>query len=75
MASRRPGPGELLAGASGLLLVLVMFLPWFGLDARVRLPGTGEVITVDGGNLNAWEAFGAIDIVLVVAALSRSRWW
>ncbi len=69
MASRRPGPGELLAGASGLLLVLVMFLPWFGLDARVRLPGTGDVITVDGGNLNAWEAFGAIDIVLVVAAL------
>ena len=51
MASRRPGPGELLAGASGLLLVLVMFLPWFGLDARVRLPGTGDVIKVDGGDL------------------------
>ncbi len=44
MTSRRPGPGELLAGASGVLLLLVMFLPWFGLDGRARVPGTGQVI-------------------------------
>jgi outer membrane biosynthesis protein TonB len=70
MASRRPGPGELLVGASGFLLLLVMFLPWFGLDGRVRVPNIG-VISIGAQNLNAWEAFGAIDIVLAfVAALA-----
>jgi hypothetical protein len=67
MASRRPGPGELLAGASGLLLLLAMFLPWFGLDGRVRVPGVG-VISIGAQNQNAWEAFGAIDVVLALAA-------
>jgi hypothetical protein len=67
MAPRRPGPGELLAGASGLLLLGSMFLPWFGLNGRARVPGVG-VIEIGAGNLNAWEAFAAIDIVLAVAA-------
>src|SRR5918998_5236485 len=69
MASRRLGPGELLAGASGLLLLLALFLPWFGLDGRVRVPGTGEAITVEGRSVDAWEAFGAIDLVLVAVAV------
>jgi hypothetical protein len=69
MASRRPGPGELLAGASGLLLLLAMFLPWFGLNGRARVPGSGQVITVGRDNLDAWEAFSAIDVVLAVAAV------
>ncbi|MEA2401882.1 MAG: hypothetical protein QOK00_2285 [Thermoleophilaceae bacterium] len=68
MAPRRPGPGELLAGAGGLLLLLVMFLPWFGLDGRARVPGINRVITVDGGNLNAWQAFDSIDVVLALVA-------
>jgi hypothetical protein len=67
MASRRPGPGELLVGASGLLLLLAMFLPWFGLDGRVRVPNLG-VISIGAQNQNAWDAFGAIDVVLAVAA-------
>jgi len=67
MAPRRPGPGELLAGASGLLLLLAMFLPWFGLNGRARVPGVG-VIEIGAGNLNAWEAFAAIDVVLAAAA-------
>ncbi|MEA2456159.1 MAG: hypothetical protein QOI45_2421 [Thermoleophilaceae bacterium] len=68
MAPRRPGAGELLAGAGGLLLLLVMFLPWFGLDGRARVPGINRVITVDGGNLNAWQAFDSIDVVLALVA-------
>src|SRR4051812_50071631 len=67
MAPRRPGPGELVVGASGLLLLLVMFLPWFGLDGRVRVPGAG-VISIGAQNLSAWEAFGVIDVVLALAA-------
>ena len=68
MTPRRPGPGALLAGASGVLLLLVMFLPWFGLNGRARVPGTGQVISLGRDNLSAWEAFGAIDVVLAVAA-------
>jgi hypothetical protein len=68
MAPRRPGPGELLAGASGGLLLLAMFLPWFGLNGRARVPGTGEVISLGRDNLSAWEAFGGIDMVLALAA-------
>ena len=69
MASRRPGPGELLAGASGILLLLAMFLPWFAVDAGLRLPGRSDAIIVDGRGVDAWEAFGAIDVVLAAGAL------
>jgi hypothetical protein len=69
MASRRPGPGELLAGASGLLLLLAMFLPWFGVDASLTLPGAADPITVEGRGLDAWETFGAIDMVLAASAV------
>jgi hypothetical protein len=69
MASRRPGPGELLAGASGFVLLLAMFLPWYGVDSSARLPGTDTVVTVSTDSLSAWEAFTAIDIVLAATAL------
>jgi hypothetical protein len=68
MRARRPGPGELVAGASGLLLLLAMFLPWFGLNGRARVPGSGEVITVGRGNIDAWEAFSGIDVLLLLVA-------
>jgi hypothetical protein len=67
MASRRPGPGEIVVGASGLLLLVAMFLPWFGLDGRVRVPGVGA-ISIGAQNQNAWEAFGGVDVVLALAA-------
>lgn len=69
MASRSPGPGELLAGLSGLLLLLAMFLPWFGLNGRARVPGTDEVITVGRDNVTAWEAFSGIDVLLALVAV------
>ena len=69
MASRRPGPGELLAGASGLLLLLAMLLPWFGVEASLTLPGSSEPVVVVEGGRNAWESFAVIDIVLAVAAV------
>src|SRR5215213_2878468 len=68
MAQRRPGPGELLAGASGLLLLLAMSLPWFGLNGRVRVPGSGEVISLGRDNVDAWAAFAAIDVVQALTA-------
>jgi len=73
MRARHPGPGELVAGAGGLLLLLAMFLPWFGLNGRARVPGSGEVITVGRGEVDAWEAFSGIDVLLLlVAALAMA---
>ncbi len=46
--------GEWIAGISGVALFVVMFLPWFGVDATV----------------NAWEAFDFIDVVLMLAVIS-----
>ena len=68
MRARYPGPGELVAGAGGLVLLLAMFLPWFGLNGRARVPGSGEVITVGRGEVNAWEAFSGIDVLLLLVA-------
>ena len=60
--------GALVAGASGALLMGSMFLPWFGLDARIELPGEPASATVEAARLNAFEAFAVIDIVLFVSA-------
>jgi hypothetical protein len=69
MASRRPGPGELLAGASGLALLLAMLLPWFGVEASLTLPGDAEPVVVAEAGRNAWESFAVIDVALAAAAV------
>ena len=52
--------GEKIAGASGIALLLLMFvLNWFNIE------GAGDL-----GGLNAWQSFGIIDLVLLLAALA-----
>ena len=63
------GPGELVAGAGGALLLLATFLPWFGVDSAVQLPGRDEATTVRGVGVSAWHAFAAIDVVLLAVAI------
>ena len=50
--------GELIAGAGGVALLVVMFLDWYALE------GIGEVAA------NAWEAFSITDLILALTALS-----
>lgn len=53
--------GEKIAGASGVALILIMFIfDWFSVDTGFGLEFGG----------NAWEVFGGIDIVLFLAALA-----
>jgi amino acid transporter len=52
----------MIAGASGLVLLVVMFLPWYGVSAHF-----GGVSVSDTGN--AWEVFSTIDIILFLVAL------
>jgi hypothetical protein len=54
--------GEQIAAASGIALLIVMFLPWYGVDANV-----GPVSISDSAN--AWEVFSFIDILLFLIAL------
>lgn len=55
--------GEKVAGASGVALILIMFIfDWFSVEAA------GGIGPSFGGN--AWEVFGGIDIVLFLAALA-----
>ena len=51
--------GEKIAGASGIALILIMFIfNWYGIDVG------GESVPDSGAN--AWEVFSFIDIVLFV---------
>ena len=64
MEASRLNTGEKIAGISGVLLLIIMFLfDWFTIDVG------GGVFDVSTGG-NAWESFGFIDLVLFLAAAS-----
>jgi hypothetical protein len=58
--------GDLLAGVGGAVLLVAMFLPWFGKVSPFCTPLPGHAC---GHNVDAWEAFGFTDVVLFAAAL------
>jgi hypothetical protein len=60
--------GRAVAGACGLALLLAMFLPWFGGEQLVELPG-GQVVTAEDENSDAWQSFALIDLVLFATAV------
>ncbi|HEX6582742.1 MAG TPA: hypothetical protein VF056_03995 [Thermoleophilaceae bacterium] len=55
MDLRRLRAGEWFAGISGLVLLVALFLPWYGDDA---------------GSRTGWGSLGALDVVLAVVALA-----
>ncbi|HEY3186135.1 MAG TPA: hypothetical protein VGJ70_01590 [Solirubrobacteraceae bacterium] len=57
---------ELLGMASGVLLVLSMFLPWF--TTSDTNPNSQLAGKSGGAGVNAWEVFQTLDILLVLAA-------
>ena len=61
MDTSRISFGEMIAGVSGLLLFLFMFIDWYGVDVDVA------GFTASGG-FNAWQAFSFIDLLLFLAA-------
>jgi hypothetical protein len=54
--------GEQIAAASGIALLIVMFLPWYGVDVNVGPVSASE-------SASAWEALSFIDILLFLIAL------
>ena len=54
--------GDQIAAASGIALLIVMFLPWYGVDVSVGPISASE-------SASAWEALSFIDILLFLIAL------
>jgi hypothetical protein len=54
--------GEQIAAAGGIALLIVMFLPWYGVDVNVGPVSASE-------SASAWEALSFIDILLFLIAL------
>jgi hypothetical protein len=60
-------PGELIAAAGGVALLVVMFLDWYAAGGTTEVGGRDIEISV---GFSAWEAFGITDILLALAALT-----
>ncbi|MEA2401066.1 MAG: hypothetical protein QOK00_1469 [Thermoleophilaceae bacterium] len=54
--------GEQIAGVSGVVLLISLFLPWYGVDVSVGGFSASE-------SASAWEAMGFIDILLFLVAV------
>jgi hypothetical protein len=55
--------GDQIAAVSGAVLLIALFLPWYGID--VNLGG----IAAGSASASAWEALGFIDILLFLVAV------
>jgi hypothetical protein len=54
--------GDQIAAASGIALLIFMFLPWYGVDANIGPVSLSQ-------SFSAWETFGFVDILLFLIAL------
>jgi hypothetical protein len=57
------GVGDQIAAVSGIVLLISLFLPWYGVD--VNIAGVASA----SASATAWEALSFIDILLFVVAL------
>jgi hypothetical protein len=55
--------GELVAGVSALVLLIVMFLPWYGASVKA-----GPISA--SANATAWQAYSLIDLILFVSIVA-----
>jgi hypothetical protein len=62
---------EPVAGLGGLLLLVSLFLPWYGVDATVAADGDPLVMPYLAvvEDITGWQAFTVIDILLALLAL------
>lgn len=61
MDSSRLSVGEIIAGASGVALLVFMFLPWYGVDVDLAGFSASE-------SFSAWEVLSTIDVLLFLIA-------
>jgi hypothetical protein len=66
MDFRRLRLGEWIVGASGLLLLVALFLPWYELGEGIVF-GPSDALDA---HASAWDAFTVIDVLLALGALA-----
>lgn len=54
--------GDQIAAVSGIVLLIALFLPWYGVDVNIGAVSASE-------SANAWEALSFIDILLFLISL------
>jgi hypothetical protein len=57
---------EPIAGLGGVLLLVALFLPWYGVQLP---PARGNLVPLGPEDLSGWQALGVIDVVLALLAL------
>jgi len=67
MELSRLRPGELIAGAGGVALLVVMFFDWYAAGGQTQFQGQDFEISL---GFNAWEAFSITDLILALTAVS-----
>ena len=56
--------GEKIAAVSGIVLLIVLFLPWYGVDVSTPIANVSA-----SNSVSAWKAFDFVDILLFLIAL------
>jgi hypothetical protein len=64
MNTSRLTTGDIIAGVGGVVLLIALFLPWYGVS--VDIPGLGSASESGSG----WEVLGFIDILLFLIAVA-----
>jgi hypothetical protein len=62
MDTSRLTPGDISAGVGGIVLLISLFLPWYGVSVNVAGFSASE-------NASGWEVFSTIDIILFAIAV------
>lgn len=69
MDLRRLRFGDWVMAGGGLAVLLAMLLDWYRAAEPAPTPVSGGEILVFEGELNAWQAFSAVDVILAAAAV------
>jgi hypothetical protein len=69
MDLRRLRPAEWMIGGWGLLLLVALFVPWYGAGGAEG-GWTMYAPLASGGNATGWESLGVLDVVLAAIALA-----
>lgn len=70
MRVKPPRLGEILAGAFGALLLVSLFLPWYGKEAGYCIQVAGASCPPETVPDTAWEAFAVLDLAVLGLALA-----
>jgi hypothetical protein len=65
--------GAQIAGASAVVLLIDMFLSWYGVDLGGAAGATAEGLGIDT-TATAWQAFDFIDVLLLLTVLVTAGW-